>query len=152
MQFIEAPYYPKTFGLPAVYLGGDEGEWDWQKELDKMLLDVKKGTLFSSYTPDKIAPESQSRWDYIFSWSSPYLAFWFHKPILPAKAMYILGTQLVRYKLAKANIPKICIGIHPKCNHDFLTLQTTLLAKELVIVDSLDKIKEWIEKEMAGAE
>jgi hypothetical protein len=152
MQFIEAPYYPKTFGLPIVYLGGDKGEWDWQKELDAMLLEVKKGTLFSSYNPHGIDQESQCRWDYIFSWVSEYLVFWFHQPTLPPEAMYILGTQLVRFKLAKAKIPKICIGVHPQYDHKFLTFQTTLIAKEIVIVDSLEKIKKWIRQEVEKAE
>jgi len=151
MNYVEAPDMPLTVMKPIVFLaGGITGCPEWQKEVIAKLANVEEGTVFNprKLSFDLSQPKeaiSQIRWEAQWLWTSEIVTFWFCKETVCPITLFELGCHLVRSRLAKVNIPHICIGIEPGYTREFdIREQVKIITPEVPIVNSLDGIVDFI--------
>lgn len=155
MKVVEAPQLPPHYQQPAIFLaGGITNCSDWQTDLIK-ILEEKNYPYATIFNPRRAqwpeaadALKEQIQWEFMFLWKSQILVFWFSKETLCPITLYELGTHLTRFRLLAAdnpNRPRICIGVDPEYKRKAdLEIQRGFLAPDVPMVDSLDKLAEFI--------
>lgn len=155
MQCVEAPASPSVIWQPIVFMaGGITGCPNWQMELAGKLGNVQDGSLFNPRRTNMPEGEGevikQIQWEFTWLWHASIVVFWFPKESICPITLFELGAQVIRSRLAQANIPKLCIGIEPGYQRALdVKVQAGLVDPHIRIVDSLDKLAEFITEQVA---
>ena len=155
MQYVEAPAAPPVIWKPIVFMaGGITGCPDWQAELAGKLAEVQEGSLFNPRraSQDKLDEEEsikQIHWEFTWLWQASIVTFWFPKETICPITLLELGEHVVRSRLAQANVPSLCIGIEPGYQRALdVKVQASLVNPTITIVDSLDKLAQFIAEQI----